>query len=314
MRSEADRLTSICICTFKRPAGLALCLESVARLRVPVGVTVEVIVVDNDSAASARNQVLGLAQVYPFSLRYSCEPRSGVGHARNRCVTEARGEWVAFVDDDEYVSAEWLHTLLTTARRGHIDGVFGPVVAEFELEPPAWLLASGAHRRPRFMTGTPMRWGDCRTGNVLFRRSLFVKNGGFDSRYAASGGEDCDFFWRCMTRGAKLVWCDEAVVRERVPAERMSRSWVLQRALNGGRSFARLRASRGGFLSYAMDALWGIAGIGIYATPALVARALRLDGAVALERKVAGGVGKLVAGFGLAHGEYGEARIAGRTP
>ena len=152
-----------------------------------------------------------------------------------------------------------------------------------------------------------MRWQDCRSGNVLFRRQLFIDYGGFDARLAASGGEDCDFFWRCMNGGARLVWCDEAVVRERVPAERMNRAWLLKRAYNGGRSFARLRAMRGGAASYLRDACWGAVSILVYVPAALAAMVLRHQRSMAFQRKVAGGFGKLVASFAGNSGEYGAA-------
>lgn len=301
-------LLSVCVCTCRRAQGLADCLDSLARIRMPAGQRAEVLVVDNDASASAQAYVVGAARSYPHALRYFCEPRTGVSHARNRCLQEACGEWVAFVDDDEVVECDWLSAAWSQVRSGDVDGVFGPVIAQFAQVPDEGLLASGAHQRPRFSTGTLMRWGDCRSGNVIFRRRLFVDNGGFDPRYAASGGEDCDFFWRCQARGARLVWCNEAIVRERVPASRMTRGWVLRRAFNGGRTFARLRATRCGLRSYVSDALWGMAGVLLYAVPAVAARCLRHQSALRFERKVAGGLGKIVAPFASAQGGYSDVR------
>lgn len=307
-------MVTIAICTYRRPSGVRQCLASLASMERPAGLDVEVVVVDNDAAGSARDSVHAVASDYPLPLRYFCEPLSGVSHARNRCLREAHGEWVAFVDDDEYVETAWLVELWNAARAGDADGIFGPVVPEFEGEPPLWLLTSGAHQRPRLTTGTPMRWGNCRSGNVIFRRSLFVENGSFDPRFAASGGEDSDFFWRCMATGAKLSWCDEAVVRERVPTSRMTRAWVLRRAFNGGRTFARLRATRGGLPSYLFDALCGFGNVLVYALPALAARYSRHHRALAYERKVIGGLGRLTASLGRVRGEYGHASSRLQAP
>ena len=296
---------SVCICTCRRLPGLVECLNSVMGLRVPQGVAIDVNVVDNDPLASAHDLVMSMSPSFPLTLRYFCEPESGVGHARNRCLREARGEWVAFIDDDEAAEAGWLAALWEVAGSGLVDGVFGPVLAEFEHAPPAWLVAAGVHVRQRAATGTPMSWGNCRTGNVLFRRTLAKVHGGFDARFATSGGEDSEFFWRCLDGGAKLVWCDEAIVHERIPAARMTRAWLLNRAFNGGRTFARLRAARRGPLSYVFDAAWGLAGLLTYILPAVVGRGLRLDSAFACECKVAGALGKLAAPLRPATGEYG---------
>lgn len=305
MLSDPGVNVSICICTYQRAGGLANCLASLQRLEIPPALKLEVLVVDNDPAASACELVMAATPTFALPLRYVNEPRSGVSHARNRCLVEARGGWVAFVDDDEFVEPAWLQHLWLLAAAGAVDGVFGPVLAKFEQLPPAWLLTSGAHQRPRSPTGTTMRWGDCRAGNVLFKRQLFLAHGGFDARFAASGGEDTDFFWRCQALGARLVWCDEAVVYETVPPARMTRAWLLKRAYNGGRTFARVRASRGGWRSQVVDSSWGLLNLLMYALPALLARLGGLPRALAFERKVAGGLGKLAAPFTAATGDYG---------
>ncbi len=303
---QIDAVTvTVAVCTFKRVSGLRRCLMSLGAMTRPAGLQIEVLVVDNDCSRSANVVVATLAKDFPFLLRYFCETRSGVSHARNHAVAEAHGEWVAFVDDDEWIEPGWLSAFWAVAQNTSVDAVFGPVIAEFEQPAPAWLLASGAHQRPRYATGTPMRWGDCRSGNVLFRRWLFVAHRGFDPRFAASGGEDCDFFWRCMAGGARLVWCDEALVHEHVPLSRMRRPWLLRRAFNGGRSFARLRAMRRGVASYGVDAAWGLINVLAYLVPALLARMVGHVRALAFERKLAGGLGKLVAAFAGASGEYG---------
>ena len=89
MGAECERL-SVCICTYKRTKALAVCLYSLTQMQPPLGHSVEVIIVDNDAAASARDAVLGAVSTYPFALRYFCEEQSGVSHARNRCLSEAR--------------------------------------------------------------------------------------------------------------------------------------------------------------------------------------------------------------------------------
>lgn len=299
---------SVCICTFRRPEGLRRVLRSLSELHCLADCRVEVVVVDNDSQASARVTIEDVAVGFPLVLRYFCEPRSGVSHARNRCVAEAQGEWIAFIDDDEYAEPDWLAEHWNLGRDSAIDGVFGPVLSDFVTPPPQWLLSSGAHQRSRMPTGTPMDYTNCRTGNVLFRRALWEAEGGFDAVLAASGGEDSDFFWRCLQRGARFVWCDTAVVHETVPASRMQRAWFLERAYRGGRTYTYLRKRHLGPQAYVFDAGRGMLSVLIYLPLALGARLFRLPKSVRYEGKVLGGIGKLLGwrsppGTGYARGD-----------
>jgi len=286
---------SICICTFRRPEGLLHLLQSLAQLRQPSACRVEVVVVDNDAKQSARQIVEGLSPSYPLALRYFCEERSGVSYARNRCVEESRGEWIAFVDDDEYADPEWLAEYWALSHSQAVDGMFGPVLAEFAEPPKPWLMATGAHMKARHATGRVLDWGGaCATCNVMFRRKLHEEVGKFDIRLAASGGEDNDFFWRCIRHGAKLIWCDTAVVHETVPTARMTREWMLTRAYRGGRTHTYLRKRYFGPGAYIVDATRGALSMLAYMPLALGAKLLQHPTSVRYECKVMGGFGKLL--------------------
>jgi succinoglycan biosynthesis protein ExoM len=298
-------LISISVCTFKRPAGLAKCLASLASMQRPLGCSIEVVVVDNDAAASAKPVVEGLQAEFPFPIRYFCEPRSGVGFARNRCLAEAAGEWVAFIDDDEWAEPQWLNQLWTHLQASGVDGVFGPVLASFEIEPAAWLLQSRVFERRRMASGTRLTWRDCASGNVIFRKQLVGKVGGFSREFAASGAEDSEFFWRCLAAGAVFEWCDSAIAQENIPPARMTRSWILRRAYLGGHNYARLRAHQVGSWIYLKVAPRGVLSIVVFGLPALLGRMIGSPRALFFETKVAGGWGKLKAAFSKAEKEYG---------
>jgi succinoglycan biosynthesis protein ExoM len=298
------KVLSICICTFRRPVTLDRAIRSVQALALPGDLEVELVVVDNDPAGSAQVVAERAAQGGSIALRYFVEPRSGVSFARNRCVDEARGEWIAFFDDDEYVDRDWLNALWSAARSHGAAAVFGPVIAEFALPPPAWLLATGSHLVSRYPTGTTMDYRECRTSSVLFHRRLHAALDGFDPRFASSGAEDVDFFWRAIKAGARLVWCDSALVHEIVPAERMVRGWLLGRAFNLGRNFARLQAVHTGRSAYAVGFLRGVAAVLVFAPPALFLRLAGNSFWFASECKVAAGLGKMAAAFGEGRGDY----------
>lgn len=296
---------SVCVCTFRRPQGLMRLLESLKVLAVPAGITVELLIVDNDAAGSGRKVFDDCAQGWHWPVRYVIEPRPGVGHARARCVNEARGEWIAFIDDDEWAEPQWLTELWRVQQECHADGVFAPVLSSFDVPPPDWLVASGAYRRSRRPSGTRLEWQECASGNVLFRRRLFFDVGGFDPAFAQSGSEDSDFFWRCLSAGAVFVWCDQAVVHEGVPPERMTREYLKRRAFIAGQNYARLHGHREGRLAYVRFAVRGLLAVLVFAPLVLGGRFLRRPETIHYEGKLKGGLGKISASWSPVSREYG---------
>ncbi len=286
---------TVAICTFRRPEGLQRALDGLWRQTgIPVA-KVTVIVVDNDPAGSARAVVDRNRPPPGWILRYVIEPQPGVSHARNRCLAESRTDLIAFFDDDEVPEPGWLAALLETRKASGADAVFGPVISRFETRPPSWMAGCTAHRRPRHPTGSMVNWKNSRTGNVLLgRRLVALAGGGFDVRFATSGGEDALFFARAERAGAKLIWCDEAVVVEDVPATRMRLIWVLERSYKGGQTWVRIRAefSRGIWLPMALRGAASALLAAIALFPALL---ISRGAAVRQAQRVAGGLGKMTA-------------------
>lgn len=239
----ADMPVTIAVCTFRRPQGLARALQGLWAQQGLADCAVTVVVVDNDAQASARPVVESALPPPSWILRYVVEPIPGVAAARNRCLVEATTELIAFVDDDELPRPDWLATLLQCHSSTAADAVFGSVVPHFDSSPPAWSGGGAMFTKPRHPTGHVVGWEATYTANVLLsRRLLWLAGGGFDERFAVSGGEDTQLFWRAERAGAKLVWCDDAIVYEHVPPVRLCLSWLLRRAFKGGQNWVRIRA------------------------------------------------------------------------
>ena len=305
MLSAGSPRVSVCVCTFRRPHGLRRTLASLALDGTPPGVVREIVVVDNDPAGSARAVVDAAGPAGTFApLRYVIEPTPGVSHARNRCMREASGSLIAFIDDDEHAKPGWLAEHLSVFEASAADAVFGPVIPEFEGEAPAWVVASGVFERPRHPTGSPIDWREARTGNVLFRRELADRFGSFDPAFAVTGGEDSLFFARAWKGGARLVWSDRAVVHESVTPARVSRAWMARRAFYGGRTYVRVLASLNGPSQYVLEAAKGTAAIAYYALLLSAGWARPPFSSVVYLRKIFIGLGKVMAGFARG-GEYG---------
>jgi succinoglycan biosynthesis protein ExoM len=226
---------SICICTYKRPALLIRLLTGLEALVTDGLFTYSVIVVDNDHAASARDVVARFTAGSTLAIAYHMESEQNIAVARNRAIAEASGEFIALIDDDEFPNNDWLLLMYRTLRAFEAQGVLGPVKPYFEITPPTWLVKGGFCERPSYPTGTVLREPrQTRTGNCLLRRAIFRDIAPFDPQFGRSGGEDVDFFERRLRDGDRFVWCDEAPVFESVPSERMTRAYILKRAILRG--------------------------------------------------------------------------------
>jgi cellulose synthase/poly-beta-1,6-N-acetylglucosamine synthase-like glycosyltransferase len=230
---------AVCILTLDRPEGLRRALDGVTAL-LPVDADISVVVVDNDPSGSARTVVEAARASMPYPVTHVVEERRGIPYGRNRAVHEARRLGVgaiAFVDDDEVPSSRWLRELLRTMETTRADAVMGPVLPEFETEPPQWVRRGRFFERRRRPTGTPMNYGT--TSNVLITMDAF---GDDDAPFAEwlglNGGDDTHFFQRLLLEGRTIVWCDEAEVTETVPPSRVSASWLIRRRYRHGNTLS----------------------------------------------------------------------------
>ncbi len=223
---------SICIATFRRPIGLARLLDSLVRIKVPAGLEVEVLVVDNDVHGSASTVAEARSDAL-HPLRYFVEPRQNIAHARNLAVESARGRWLMFIDDDEVADENWLLAYLEMFDRYECDGGFGPVISRLEEVVTPWLDIPTFYSSHRHITGTVLRKGEPRTGNAMIRRTLF-EGRRFDPAYGRTGGSDAQLFSAMGAAGARFVWCDEAQIIEYLPPDRHRVGWLAKRSFRGG--------------------------------------------------------------------------------
>src|SRR6266540_2548384 len=121
-------MISAIICTYNRANSLQKTLKSLEDLVVPANLSWELIVVDNNSRDDTRAVVEGFARTARFPVRYVFAGRQGLCHARNTGITVARGEVMAFTDDDVTVDPCWLWHLKRTFDQCDCMGVAGRIV------------------------------------------------------------------------------------------------------------------------------------------------------------------------------------------
>lgn len=235
---------SVCICTLKRGELLSRLLSALQNQKTEGLFTYAVVVADNDSAQSARSIVTAFSSTSGLPVTYCAEPQQNIAMARNKAIENAAGDFIAFIDDDEFPTDDWLCNLFKTHVASGADGVLGPVKPHFEVDPPAWVKRGGFFDRPAHATGYKVGWEEARTGNVLFRKSILnPAEAPFRTQFDTAG-EDVDFFRRMMAQGCTFVWCNEAVAYETVPASRCNRTYLLRRALLRGSNFHKHPAHR----------------------------------------------------------------------
>ncbi|GER22674.1 hypothetical protein NCCP1664_11710 [Zafaria cholistanensis] len=300
----------IAVLTFRRPEDIALALPRLAAQALDAQAAARVLVIDNDPDASAREAVQAAAAESAARVDYVHEPRPGIAAARNRALREAAdASLLVFIDDDEVPAAGWLNHLLQTYRDTGAAAVVGPVISEFAAEPGPWIQAGDFFRRRRLPTGTEV--DVAATNNLLLDmeriRALDLE---FDERFGLSGGSDTLFTRSLAARGGRMVWCDEAVVVDNVPRGRLTRGWVLRRALRSGNSASRvtLELSRDGIHTLAARLrLLGpgtvrLAGGSLRYAVGLLSRSLSHE-AKGL-RTAARGLGMVSGAFGYVYAEY----------
>ena len=229
---------SVCIATYRRQERLGLLLDDLVKQEL---LPSEVVVVDNDASGSAREVVEKRIELgTPFPIHYDIQPVKNISLTRNRTVALASGDWIAFVDDDERAPAPWLKQLTETVIDGAADGALGPVVPIVPLDAPGWIQRGDFYDFPRMKTGMRIPGNRLRFGNVILRGNLLrTTPEPFDPSFGLTGGEDGELLTRLGQQGARLVWCDEAIVFEPVETSRLSLRWLLLRAMRGGQDFAR---------------------------------------------------------------------------
>ncbi len=232
----------VAVPTFKRPQtlapNLAAVVDQTAAVRVVAGrpVSARVVVIDNDPQGSAASVAAAAGDL----VEYAHEERPGIVAVRNRALeVAAQDDLLVFIDDDEIPQPGWLAELLRTWESHQPTAVWGRVLSVFEAPLDPWVAAGEFFTRKRRKTGTQVTVAA--SGNLLLEMAIVRRLGlRFDDRMAMGGGEDTLFTRELVAGGGRIVWCDESVAHDIVPADRANRQWVLARAVSHGNVAARV--------------------------------------------------------------------------
>jgi GT2 family glycosyltransferase len=191
---------SIVIPTYRRPDLLTRCLAALARQSFPT-TDFEVIVVDDAAQEDTCQQVESLRTV-DFQPRYiTITGRHGPAAARNAGWRAARGDVIAFTDDDCIPDSGWLAAGLAHFAKKSIIAVTGQTIVPLPPQPTDYERNTAGLETSEFITA-----------NCFCRRHVLQAIGGFDEQFTAAWREDSDLHFRLLNTGGKIVRASDAVV------------------------------------------------------------------------------------------------------
>jgi glycosyltransferase involved in cell wall biosynthesis len=210
--SEPLPFFSVVVPTYRRPHTLPACLDALAGQAYPRD-RFEVLVVDDGSGVCFEPVVAAFRE--RLSVTLIAQPHAGPATARNTGAEQARGDFLAFTDDDCAPIADWLPRLAArlAAAPGHmIGGRTVNALPQNRCSTASQLLVSYLYG---YYNADAARASFFASNNMALPRRLFLAIGGFDSTLTRAAGEDRELCDRWQHLGHRLTYAPEAVVYHR---------------------------------------------------------------------------------------------------
>jgi GT2 family glycosyltransferase len=210
---EGPIALSVIVCTYNRCRKLERSLRAIASSVARGNLAAEIVVVDNNSRDGTEAVVREFALSCPVPVRRVVELSQGLSYARNRGIREAKGDIVAFTDDDCVVDPGWVAAIAKEfAEIPEIMVVGGRVDLYTPEDRPVTIRP--IDKRVRY-TSTDQIYTYIIGANMAFRRRLVERIGWFDPALAGSrgaGADDIDFIYRALRSGAGVIFVPDVKV------------------------------------------------------------------------------------------------------
>jgi len=242
---------SVVVPTYSNSATLKATIESL--LAQQTSISYEIIIVDNNSTDDTALLVGRFADRVNPEVRYLLETTQGSSAARNAGVAAARGEIVAFTDDDCIPQPDWLESLAAVyAAYSSAWSMGGRIVLDLPTDSPAWFhLTSPRYDTTRFFAALDLGEGVVKleipqalwTANLSVRRRVFSEIGMFNTALGVTkssrlAAEDLELCHRIHRSGGAIYYSGRATVRHRVHKSRLTKKYFRLCAYWGGRANA----------------------------------------------------------------------------
>lgn len=249
---------SFIICTYNREQYIYECLSRLAKNTNQAGW--EIVLIDNNSTDSTAAECERFKKDYPkVNYHYFVEKQQGLSYARNRGITEAKGEWFVFLDDDAMVEKDYIGNL-----QNHLAGYpeaaafGGQITPFFEEGEPAWYgkwsmgFVSAIDRGEKVHVFPENKFPI--GANMGIKREVIEKVGVFNTELGRTGnnllaGEEKDLFNRIRKAGGRILYFPNIGVKHCIPGRRTTKEFVARLAYGVGVS-ERLRTRHIGTGAY----------------------------------------------------------------
>lgn len=214
----AEALLSVIVCTRCRPVSLRRTLESLLAQDAPPRAW-EIIVVDNGATDETADVIRSFVARGP--VRYASEPVQGLGRARNRGISVARGSLLAFTDDDVVVHQDWARRIVDRfAAEPDVGAVFGYVNTDAEVSS---IFSHQTRPHPCYLRGKHQVWESTGGNNMAYRRSVLERIGLFDPLHGSGakywGADDAECHYRFFKAGFTAFYDPEIKVKHMVEVD-----------------------------------------------------------------------------------------------
>ncbi len=234
--------------TYNRSQLLQRALSSLLTAPIPDGLSVTILVVDNNSSDNTEQVVNEFSCPSDRFLIYIRETKQGLSRARNAGISAGSGDLIGFIDDDEEIDPAWYGVVAREFANQSVDFIGGPYLGNWAAPPPAWL-PPGYHAaigvvppKPRAPFDAKFS-GNLMGGNAVIRRSVFDRIGTYSPLLGRSGKgllseEDAEFYRRLKAASIHGIYVPDLVIHHYIPTERLTRKyhrrWSFWRAVSQG--------------------------------------------------------------------------------
>lgn len=305
------RLISIVIPTMYRPKGLETAFLSAAAQRVE-GYEIEIVIADNSPDASAKAQAEALFEKAGLKTVYISVPEPGIANVRNAALSVASGNFIAFLDDDQDATPNWLPSMIAQCKADNSCAVFAHIEGRSDIDiiNKSSRLSFFSRRHDEKPSGPTTKFYGCGASLVDLSK-IDPALIDFDPARNQTGGEDDAFFSAIQQAGGKFSWSAEALVYEDIPQNRMSKRYICQRSFAFGQGPSRLCLEPESFslLGLVKWMMIGAVQLIIYAPLALLSWPLQNALHMKFLRKSCEGAGKLFWQSMFLQKLYGQAAV-----
>lgn len=248
--SETPTL-SIAVCTYNRSDVLPKCLESLINQTTDKELF-EVLIIDNNSTDNTKKIAWDFCKESQ-NFKYIFEEKQGLSHARNRAIDEAKGTYLAYIDDDAIADKEWVEKIFSVIQNNKDIAAFGgKILPWYNTEKPKWFKDEfGLHS-----------WGDehlqlslqnypfgLSGSDMIFKKDILAKYNGFSAEYGMTGkkiafGEESLLFNKMLKNSENVQYFPDLFVYHLVSEKSFSLKNAFKRSVQNGKTIAKIRNAK----------------------------------------------------------------------